>query len=607
MRSKRHYAIGLAVASVILAAALPAQGEPANGVPPQEGNQAADAPTARLEGLAPTPPVGIAEPEPPSLPTGAAATDTAAGYEDGPANPVVKPGYVLDFQDEFSGTELDSDTWMKAYLPQWSSDYAKTVSENQKVEDGVLTQWITAAQEGWSEQDLTKHGSEYHEVRSTAIQSYNQVYWHDFKGGGLNNYGIAGDPRYDFEGYTTQYGYFEVRAKKADVPEVSGEYNGGHQAFWLVGTDDKTAASKNSEIDFIETQYNEPDSWEINGYGWGDPNYINRWEGTNGGKKVPRGQPTKEYHTYGMEWTPDQLLFYYDNELFFTMDDAPNMPMGMIINLYTEAGSGHPNSIWPKQWYIDYVRVYKKATGYNEELKIAGLDGLQGGTQSEVTTVFQNWGTDPATNVEVRLPLPEGWTAKTKEADGNLFAEVGPGGKVTTTWLVAPKADFAGTITIKPEAVLARECSVYNVTTEARVTVLPPFGAEIAPEATTVTAISEVANQGSWTALAAYAIDGKTNTYWQSAWDSLPAYKPFPIWLRLELAEATEVTGIRYLARQDDARPRIQEYEVQVSATGEDGTWSTIKQGVLENSTAWQTITFPAVTAKFVRLVATKD
>jgi hypothetical protein len=40
---------------------------------------------------------------------------------DFPANPLEKPGYTLEFHDEFDGTELDPEKWLPYYLPHWSS------------------------------------------------------------------------------------------------------------------------------------------------------------------------------------------------------------------------------------------------------------------------------------------------------------------------------------------------------------------------------------------------------------------------------------------------------------------------------------------------------
>ncbi|MBC6451030.1 glycoside hydrolase family 16 protein [Actinokineospora xionganensis] len=270
---------------------------------------------------------------------GVGSTAQAADF---PPNPTTKSGYTLDFQEEFSGTSLDTNRWLPYYLPHWTADREKAKARY-TVADGVLTERIDPDTPAWSpEHDGT--------VRVSSIQSYNKDYWHRFNSTAVNRH----EP--DFNGYSTMYGYFEIRAKKSAVG------GGGHQAFWLVGTQDTSSASRNPEIDFIETFFSKPDTWRIAAYGWGDPNFLSSWVLHE--SPVPSGQPTQEYHVYGMDWTPTGLNFYYDNQLYKTINDAPNMPMGMILGIYTDAGSGQHNEVWPKSWSVDYIRVFKKDGGY---------------------------------------------------------------------------------------------------------------------------------------------------------------------------------------------------------------------------------------------------
>jgi len=74
-----------------------------------------------------------------------------------------------------------------------------------------------------------------------------------------------------FHGYTPFYGYLEVRAKLSNVG------GGGHQAVWLVGINDTSPASRNPEIDFIETFFSKPTTWRIAGYGWGAIDFLKSW------------------------------------------------------------------------------------------------------------------------------------------------------------------------------------------------------------------------------------------------------------------------------------------------------------------------------------------
>lgn len=127
-------------------------------------------------------------------------------------------------------------------------------------------------------------------------------------------------------------------------------------------TNDWFNSKQTGEIDVIETFFNKPETWRIAAYGWNDPFFQTNWELSE--KTVPFGNQTEEFHTYGLDWSPGSLKFYYDGILFKEINQAPDYPMGTILNIYTDAGSGVGNNTYPKEWAIDYFRVYKKNEGY---------------------------------------------------------------------------------------------------------------------------------------------------------------------------------------------------------------------------------------------------
>ncbi|SFB53788.1 Glycosyl hydrolases family 16 [Cohnella sp. OV330] len=269
----------------------------------------------------------------------------SAAAADFPANPTVKSGYTLDFQEEFNGSTLESAKWLDYYLPHWTST-RENAKARYTIANGVLTERLDADTPSWNAQyDST--------VKISSIQTYEKDWWHRF------NYSMPNDHHEpDFNGYSTKYGYFEIRAKESNVG------GGGHQAWWMVGTEDTSSGSNNSEVDIIETFFSKPQTWRIAAYGWGDPTFLSAW--TLYEDPVPSGTPSSEYHIYAMDWTPTSLKFYYDNQLYKTINDAPNMKMGMILGIYTDAGSGVHNNVWPKAWSVDYVRVWKLNGGYTE-------------------------------------------------------------------------------------------------------------------------------------------------------------------------------------------------------------------------------------------------
>lgn len=276
-----------------------------------------------------------------ALTGGAAAPALAA---DAPPNPPSKPGYTLDWAEEFDGPGLDTTTWMPYYLPHFA-DVREDARGRYTIANGMLTQRVDQDQKPWAP---TRDGT----VRSSALQTYNADWWHKFN---ANATLARSEPTFD--GYQVKYGYIELRAKLSTVG------GGGHQALWLVGTEDRSSGSRNPEIDMLESFFSHGNTWQIASHSWGSPDF-------NPADRscvcaVP-GTPKGEFHNYGMEWTPTELKFYFDGTLIKTIADAPNQSMGIILNIYTDAGSGQHNDVWPKSWQVDYLRVFKKTGGYYE-------------------------------------------------------------------------------------------------------------------------------------------------------------------------------------------------------------------------------------------------
>lgn len=295
-----------------------------------------------------------------------------ASAADFPANSVTKEGYTLDFQEEFNGTTLDTTKWTDYYLPHWCNN-PSTAKGNYRLENGCLVEYIAADQAAWCpEHDGT--------VKSSAIMSFDKNWIHNFSGTTDNH------DRTTWYGYVTTYGYFEMRAKFADCG------GGGHQAWWLVGmqedTDNWFDSAETGEIDIIETLFSRPNTWRLAAYGWYDPNFQTSWYISE--DPVPSGNPSSEFHIYAMDWSPECLKFYYDNQLYKTIYDAPDYNMGMIVNIYTDAGSGVHNDVWPKEWSIDYIRVWKSNAGYGQQPQLYNIRNRQTGQYMYIDPEAQN-------------------------------------------------------------------------------------------------------------------------------------------------------------------------------------------------------------------------
>ena len=155
-----------------------------------------------------------------------------------------------------------------------------------------------------------------------------------------------------------QYGYFEVRAK---LPTGEGIW----PAFWLLGNNIKEVGwPMCGEIDVLE-------------YVGKTPSIIH----TSLHTKDSHGKTinTKEtkinnieqgFHLYAVDWTPEKMDFYIDHQKVYTFNPIVknektwpfNQPFYILLNVAVGGNFGGPkvdNQMFPQEFVIDYVRVYK--------------------------------------------------------------------------------------------------------------------------------------------------------------------------------------------------------------------------------------------------------
>jgi|GEM_PF-992650 len=67
------------------------------------------------------------------------------------------------------------------------------------------------------------------------------------------------------------------------------------------------------------------------------------------------------YHTYTLQWTPESLAWYIDDEQIFQVTrDIPDEPMYLIINFAIGGvwpGAPDANTVFPSKVLIDYVKI----------------------------------------------------------------------------------------------------------------------------------------------------------------------------------------------------------------------------------------------------------
>jgi hypothetical protein len=272
---------------------------------------------------------------------------------DTPANPLEKPGYSLEFHDEFAGAELDRGKWLPAHLPQWSSRARSAPVYS--LRDSELLLQVTANQEPWCPEFDGPNRCSSLQTGVFAGPVGSQVGQHRF-----SQACVVREAQEPERLYTPTYGYFEIRARAVNTPS-------NHVAFWMIGYED--APERSAEIAIMEIMGKSVTAESARvGYGvhpWGDPAVVDAFYED----RFPIDATA--YHIYAAEWTPSQIDFFLDNQKIRTIRQSPAYPMQLMLGIYERpqqrdgANPGGQAEPYPKSFIVDYVRVYQPVGGYS--------------------------------------------------------------------------------------------------------------------------------------------------------------------------------------------------------------------------------------------------
>ena len=148
--------------------------------------------------------------------------------------------------------------------------------------------------------------------------------------------------------FSFTYGYVEVRAK---APPGQGLWS----AVWMLPSDH----TSKPEIDVLEILGHQPDTLEMHYH------FDEGGDDSNAGHAVQRSNLANNWHTYGVEWSPDAIVWYLDGEEQWRYADPATIsdkPMYLIMNLAVGgdwAGPPDATSKFPANFLIDYIRVWQ--------------------------------------------------------------------------------------------------------------------------------------------------------------------------------------------------------------------------------------------------------
>jgi beta-glucanase (GH16 family) len=151
------------------------------------------------------------------------------------------------------------------------------------------------------------------------------------------------------QGFSQQYGYFEMRAKLPGGPGV-------WPAFWLVGLDRSTHTS---EIDVMEHYGSMPDKYTASVHVW-DRQNPKQSVSDHQRVPVPLGSLYQDFHTYGVSVDATTIRFYFDRRQVWEKPTPPefHQPFYILVDLSCGAGWPIANMQDPSVMSVDYVQAY---------------------------------------------------------------------------------------------------------------------------------------------------------------------------------------------------------------------------------------------------------
>ncbi|MCX8160387.1 MAG: exo-alpha-sialidase [Candidatus Saccharicenans sp.] len=222
-------------------------------------------------------------------------------------------GYELVWQDEFDGSEIDRGKWN--FRAEGTVRALATVSRRTISLDGRGHLSISVVKDADGKYHVGQLGTE-----------------------GL---------------FETTYGYFECRARM-------NSQVGPHVAFWLQSPDMNKGgdpAANGAEIDIFEYHRRTP-GIIYHTVHWGGYGQDHRQEGA----EISVAGIESGFHTFGLEWTPDEYIFYIDGkETWRTRTAVSRRPQYLILSTELTGWGGDPAlGVFPDAVVYDYVRVYKR-------------------------------------------------------------------------------------------------------------------------------------------------------------------------------------------------------------------------------------------------------
>lgn len=253
-------------------------------------------------------------------------------------------GYNLVWADEFEkGTKPNSEFWSYEHGFVRNEELQWYQEDNAKLQEGMLV--IEGRREKIKNDQFEPGSKSWKENRKFA----------NYTSASINTSG-----KFDFK-----YGIVEVKAK---IDTTLGLW----PAIWTLGVE--KGWPSNGEIDIMEFYLVNEEAAILANAAWkGRTEYVSWDSEIIPFSKFLEKDPVwaSRFHIWKMDWNKDRIKIYLDEELLNEIDlktttnpDGFNpfrQPHYILLNLALGSNGGDPSiTHFPKEYLIDYVRVYQK-------------------------------------------------------------------------------------------------------------------------------------------------------------------------------------------------------------------------------------------------------
>jgi Glycosyl hydrolases family 16 len=261
--------------------------------------------------------------------------------------------FVLEFDESFQTPTLNRDHWLPHYLPQWSSRERSVA--RYEIRDEQLSLRIDDDQAPWCPEfdgALRVSNLQTGVFSGPVGSAHGQHRFRDDL--------VVREAQDSERFYTPHFGLVEARVKA--IPDARCMV-----ALWMIGFED--IPSRSAELCVFEIFGSGMSAHRAKvGLGvhpFGDPTITDEFH------TIELAMDASQFHTYSVEWMPGRSLFYIDDVRVARMEQAPDYPLQLMLNVFEFPSENHDDAgSYPKEFIVDFVRGYHPRT---EVTQVVGI------------------------------------------------------------------------------------------------------------------------------------------------------------------------------------------------------------------------------------------